>query len=77
MSGEPHNRYMVQKRYRKPPPAPYENPWRDQWSFTDVNDALEAMRETLEPMTKPGTSFCVYRMLDTDTGNSVELEPGA
>lgn len=48
--------YRVEKRYRKPPPAPYENPWRLEFSFHLPDDALECATEEAD-------SFCEHRVL--------------
>ena len=78
VAGEPHNRYLVQKRYNPAPPAPYENPWRTTWSWGQINDALQCAKDerdehaalVAENPKRVGYDFRVY---DTVSQNEVQL----
>lgn len=67
--GDPHKRFVVERRWVKPPPAPYRNEWELHASYDERCYADEAALDDKEDM--PAWD---YRVRDTETGNLLPYE---
>jgi hypothetical protein len=62
MSYEPALRFVIERRFRKPPPAPCTNKWEPVWSFSDKEYADEGLRDE---RSDDRTDAFEFRLVDT------------
>lgn len=57
-------RYVIEQRWRKPPPAPYSNPWQVTSSYDEMAYAQEGMRDDMRDLDDCDARY-VWRVRDT------------